>query len=72
MSPRYDVADKLAPEIISRTSYEGAIYTHQGWVLSPEWQDFLLLDDESDEVRGNGPAADQHPITSIWNITCLE
>ena len=30
------------------------------------------MDDEYDEVRKKGPAADQHATTYIWNITSLE
>lgn len=68
----YDVTDKLAPTMLSRISYEGATYTHQGWVLDPMWQEFLLLDDEYDEVQKRGPAEDQRPVTYIWNIASLE
>jgi len=42
-----DVTDKKAPRMISRTSYPGVGYTHQGWVT--EDQMFLLLGDELDE-----------------------
>ncbi|KAK0716089.1 hypothetical protein B0H67DRAFT_582373 [Lasiosphaeris hirsuta] len=68
----YDVTDKNSTTIISRTSYEGASYTHQGWVTNTQWQEFLLLDDELDEVRGAGPAASGYPITYIWDIRSLE
>jgi choice-of-anchor B domain-containing protein len=67
----YDVTDKTAPTIISRTSYDGASYTHQGWVLDKQWQEWLLLDDEYDEVNEAGLAADGNPITYIWNIKSL-
>lgn len=69
--PSYDVTNKRAPKIISRTSYEGASYTHQGWVLDKEWQDFLILDDELDEVDAVGPAADGRPVTYIWDVRSL-
>ncbi|KAF2869358.1 hypothetical protein BDV95DRAFT_97764 [Massariosphaeria phaeospora] len=68
----YDVTDKKFPEIISITSYEGATYTHQGWVLDTENQEFLILDDELDEVEGRGPAANGRPTTFIWDIRNLE
>ncbi|KAK4226001.1 hypothetical protein QBC38DRAFT_481565 [Podospora fimiseda] len=68
----YDVTEKNATNIISRTSYEGASYTHQGWVTNPDWQEFLVLDDELDEVNGRGPAASGHPITYFWDIRDLE
>ncbi|KAH7128121.1 hypothetical protein B0J11DRAFT_431067 [Dendryphion nanum] len=68
----YDVSDKKWPEIISVTSYEGATYTHQGWVLDTEWQEFLILDDELDEREKRGPAADGYPVTFIWDIRDLQ
>lgn len=45
--------------------------THQGWVLNPLNQSFLLLDDEYDEVDGTGSAASGYPITYIWDIRDL-
>ncbi|KAK3377437.1 hypothetical protein B0H63DRAFT_477199 [Podospora didyma] len=68
----YDVTDKNATNIISRTSYEGASYTHQGWVTNTFWQEFLVLDDELDEVRAAGPAAAGYPVTYFWDIRSLE
>lgn len=64
----YDVTDKDGPNassIISRTTYEGASYTHQGWVTDPEWQEYAIMNDELDEEEGNGPAADGFPVTFI-------
>lgn len=68
----YDVTYKNASKIISRTSYEGATYTHQGWVLDKNNQHYLLMDDEIDEEEFAGPAADQYPVTYIWDISNLE
>ncbi|KAL2262646.1 hypothetical protein VTK26DRAFT_571 [Humicola hyalothermophila] len=68
----YDVTDKNITKIISRTSYEGASYTHQGWVNDPNWQEFLVVDDEYDEVNAAGPAASGYPITYFWDIRSLE
>ena len=69
----YDVTDKAnVTNIISRTSYEGASYTHQGWVLDADNQEYLLLDDEYDEVQRAGPSADGFPTTYIWDIRDLE
>lgn len=74
----YDITDKTVTNIISKTSYEGAAYTHQGWVLDPENQEFLILDDELDEQKGLNPAGphgtvgDGKSTTYIWNITNLE
>ncbi|KAF2837737.1 hypothetical protein M501DRAFT_937101 [Patellaria atrata CBS 101060] len=67
----YDVTDKSNSKVISRTSYQGASYTHQGWLLNKEHQEWLLLDDEYDEFDRVEPAADGHPVTYIWNIANL-
>ncbi|TKX22175.1 hypothetical protein C1H76_5608 [Elsinoe australis] len=67
----YDVTNKAAATIISRTSYTGAAYTHQGSVLDPNNQQFLLLDDEYDEEDGVQPAADGYPVTYVWDIRSL-
>ncbi|CAG8956885.1 hypothetical protein HYFRA_00012340 [Hymenoscyphus fraxineus] len=72
MIDSYDVTMKNASKVISRTSYEGATYTHQGWVLDTNNQEYLLMDDEVDEEEGNGPAADGYPVTYIWDIRSLE
>jgi choice-of-anchor B domain-containing protein len=42
-----DATDKLSPVQLSRTPYEGAAYTHQGWLT--EDQRYFLLGDELDE-----------------------
>lgn len=68
----YDVTFKNSTKIISRTSYEGASYTHQGWVTDPQWQEYLVTDDELDEDEQAGPAASGHPITYFWDIRSLE
>ncbi|KAH6903262.1 hypothetical protein BKA70DRAFT_1111118, partial [Coprinopsis sp. MPI-PUGE-AT-0042] len=68
----YNITDKKNTTIISITSYDGAAYTHQGWVLDETNQDYLLLDGELDEVDKTGTAADQRAITYIWNISSLE
>ncbi|KAF2755478.1 hypothetical protein EJ05DRAFT_512987 [Pseudovirgaria hyperparasitica] len=68
----YDMSDKLDPHLVSVTSYDGAAYTHQGWVLDPDWQEYLIMDDEYDEFDRVGPAADGHPVTYIWDISELE
>ncbi|SPO03253.1 uncharacterized protein DNG_05935 [Cephalotrichum gorgonifer] len=70
----YDVTDKEGDvtNIISRTSYVGASYTHQGWVLDPNNQEYLVADDELDEEDGAGPGGDGFPVTFIWDIRDLE
>jgi choice-of-anchor B domain-containing protein len=42
-----DVTNKAATTVISRTTYAGAGYTHQGWLT--EDHRYFLLDDELDE-----------------------
>ena len=61
-----DVDDKSNPKLISRTTYQGRQYTHQGWCT--EDHQFLLLDDELDEQRGRN----QHTHTYLWDIRDLE
>ena len=71
----YDVTNKTGlntSSIISKTSYVGASYTHQGSVLDPLWQEYLILDDELDEEEYAGPAADRFPVTYIFDIRNLE
>ncbi|HWC27687.1 MAG TPA: choice-of-anchor B family protein [Solirubrobacteraceae bacterium] len=48
-----DVSDKRRPAMLSRTPYEGAAYTHQGWLT--EDQRFFLLGDELDEQQAGIP-----------------
>ncbi|MGH2782105.1 MAG: choice-of-anchor B family protein [Thermoleophilaceae bacterium] len=47
-----DVTDKENPQQLSRTGYETAAYTHQGW-LTPD-QRYLIVDDELDEQEQGG------------------
>ncbi|KAJ2903203.1 hypothetical protein MKZ38_010239 [Zalerion maritima] len=65
-----DVTDKGSPVQLSKTSYNGASYTHQGWVADSEFK-VLLLDDELDEMDANGPAANQHTTTYVVDISDL-
>lgn len=59
--------------IIARVSYEGAEYIHQGVVLDLQNQEYLILDDEFDEVRATvGPATNKLPTTHIFDIRDLE
>jgi choice-of-anchor B domain-containing protein len=71
----YDVTDKVNPEIISVTAYEGVQYTHQGAVLDKQWQQYLIMDDEYDEYGRTpphvGPAIDGYAVTYIWDISDL-
>ena len=60
-----DVTDKTNPRMISRTSYDGVGYTHQGWVTDDHL--FLLLGDELDE-QNFGHAT----LTRIWDLADLD
>lgn len=46
-----DVTNKLAPVQLSRTPYEGAAYTHQGW-LTEDQRHFLLGDELDEQASG--------------------
>lgn len=65
------MTNKKNTTIISRTGYTGASYTHQGWLLDTENQEYLIMDDEYDEYDAVGPAADGFPVTYIWDIKDL-
>lgn len=56
-----DVTDKSAPKQLSRVPYEGAAYSHQGW-LTPDQQHFLL-GDELDEQEGG-----VNTTTYLWDV----
>ncbi len=60
-----DVTNKAAPALISRTSYPGVDYTHQGWVMSDHR--YFLLGDEGDEIS-NG----HNTRTYIWDLLDLD
>jgi choice-of-anchor B domain-containing protein len=71
----YDVTDRSSgfntSKVISRTPYVGATYTHQGWLLDEEWQQYLFSDDELDELDEVEPAADGRSVMYIWDISDL-
>ena len=60
-----DVTNKSAPVQLSRTTYTGVGYTHQGWLT--ENHGYFLLDDELDEVRTGVNSS-----TYIWNLADLD
>jgi len=65
-----DVTTKSQPITLSRTSYTGFAYTHQGWLL-PQWiegKQYLLMDDELDEVSG----PNEHTRTLLWDVSRIE
>mmetsp|Transcript_17843 Transcript_17843/g.32937 ORF Transcript_17843/g.32937 Transcript_17843/m.32937 type:complete len:540 (-) Transcript_17843:111-1730(-) len=55
--------------MLSRETYPGAYYTHQGWIT--EDSKFLLLNDETDEVKGATFGARTH-LWDIANLTAVE
>jgi choice-of-anchor B domain-containing protein len=60
-----DVTNKSAPVQLSRTTYPGVGYTHQGWLT--EDHKHFLLDDELDEIRSGVKST-----THIWNVADLD
>ena len=60
-----DVTNKGAPAQLSRTSYGGSGYTHQGWLTEDHVH--FLLDDEGDESSFG-----HNTRTFIWNVSNLD
>ncbi|OQO06653.1 hypothetical protein B0A48_08440 [Cryoendolithus antarcticus] len=56
-------------QVIGRLEYPGASYTHQGSFIDHEWMQYLLLDDELDEV--DGVITDGVPVTYIVDMSDL-
>lgn len=63
----YDVTDKEAPCMLSRTVYDGAFYTHQGWLT--EDKKYVLMNDELDELRDANHSGFTQ--TFIWDVSSL-
>jgi len=61
----------VRPPSLSRTPPKLTI-SPRGWLLSDDWQDFLIQDDEYDEFEAAGVAADGYAVTYIWDISNLE
>ena len=60
-----DVTAKDEPRMLSRSSYAGNGYAHQGWLT--EDHAYFLLGDEFDERQGD------HPVrTYVWAVTDLD
>jgi choice-of-anchor B domain-containing protein len=59
-----DVTDKPVTTLISKVTYAGAGYTHQGWLT--EDHRYFLLDDELDETNFSHPTE-----TYIWDMLHL-
>ncbi len=60
-----DVTDKDNPIQVSRTTYAGSGYTHQGWLT--EDHRYFLLNDELDECNGS-----HNSYTYIWDLVDLD
>jgi len=61
-----DVTDKSAPRQLSRTTYAGRGYTHQGWLTGDHAR--FLLDDELDEQQQSLPKNR----TFVWDVSDLD
>lgn len=61
-----NVTNKDAPTAISRATYPGVAYTHQGW-LTPD-QKYFLVNDELDELQG-GVSGTR---TLVWDVADLD
>jgi choice-of-anchor B domain-containing protein len=59
-----DVTNKAAPVQLSRNSYQGNAYTHQGWLT--EDHRYFLLDDELDETSFG-----HNTYTRVWDVSDL-
>jgi choice-of-anchor B domain-containing protein len=66
----YDATVKDNLRVVSRTGYEGAQYTHQGWLVDGA-QTHILMNDELDEIEGTTPEGGR-TATLVWNISDLE
>ena len=66
----YDVTDKVNIVTISETGYDGAGFTHQGWLT--EDHAFLLMGDEEDELFGisdpRNPDLPDTARTFVWDV----
>jgi choice-of-anchor B domain-containing protein len=56
-----DVTNKSAPVQLSRTSYAGVAYSHQGWLTDD--QRYFLMDDELDEQQSG-----HNTRTYVWDV----
>ena len=59
-----DVSNKTSPELLSRTSYQYAFYTHQGWLT--EDHNTFIFGDESDET-----VMSAQTLTNVMNVEDL-
>ncbi|CZT22905.1 uncharacterized protein RCC_08612 [Ramularia collo-cygni] len=68
----WDSTSKANSTMIGRLDYSGATYCHQGWWTKRNWHQFVLVNDELDELDAVGDAASGRPITHIIDLTDLE
>ncbi|MFK8019088.1 MAG: choice-of-anchor B family protein [Pseudomonadales bacterium] len=61
-----DVTTKSNPLMLSRTTYPGAQYTHQGWFVS-ENHNYVVMNDELDESRDG-----VNTTSYIWDLSLLD
>jgi len=61
-----DVDDKDSIEELSNIKYDGVAYSHQGWLT--EDHQYLMLDDELDEMQGKNDGFTQ---TRMWDVRDL-
>lgn len=61
-----DVTDKERPQQLSSKGYDGASYTHQGWLTADHR--YFLLDDEGDELYTSAT----NMRTYIWDVADLD
>lgn len=64
-----DVTNKSSTVTLSQGRYPGVGYTHQGWLTDLETAQYLLIDDELDELRGTSGTL--HPTTYIFDLSDL-
>jgi choice-of-anchor B domain-containing protein len=62
-----DVHDKDDIKMLSRLTYNGVAYSHQGWLTDDHA--YILHNDELDEVEGMN---DGHTETYIWDVSKLD
>ena len=62
------MTDKSAPVVVSVTPYQGAAYSHQGWLVDTTNMRYLLLDDELDEMDGTGQGEDPERTVSLYAL----
>jgi choice-of-anchor B domain-containing protein len=65
-----DVTNPADPQAISRNTYEGAGYTHQGWMTDDQFA--FVMNDEYDELNSVTAGAPQNYRTYFWDMRDLD